>query len=130
MIGLRSGAHVYAPTRDSGFRLSDRKPGAETQRGTRPSTPFEFYASIRNELAPIKQAGLFKRERIITSPQGGMIDIADSQHVINLCANNYLGLSSHPTVADRARAQLRPGVRRRPAGPETLAREIPTIRFR
>ena len=66
------------------------------------STPAEFYASIRNELAAIEQAGLFKRERIITSPQGGMIDTADGRHVINLCANNYLGLSSHPTVIEAA----------------------------
>ena len=66
------------------------------------STPIEFYASIRHELAAIEQAGLFKRERIITSPQGGVIDTADGRHVINLCANNYLGLSSHPTVIEAA----------------------------
>jgi len=62
------------------------------------STPSEFYASIRTELAAIAEAGLFKRERIITSPQGSEIETADGRQVINLCANNYLGLSSHPTV--------------------------------
>ena len=66
------------------------------------STPIEFYASVRHELAAIEQAGLFKRERIITSPQGGVIDTADGRHVINLCANNYLGLSSHPKVIEAA----------------------------
>ena len=70
------------------------------------STASEFYASIRTELAAIEQAGLFKRERIITSPQGGQIDTADGRHVINLCANNYLGLSSHPTVIAAAHRVL------------------------
>ena len=70
------------------------------------STPSEFYASIRTELAAIAQAGLFKRERIITSPQGSAIETADGRHVINLCANNYLGLSSHPTVIAAAHRVL------------------------
>jgi len=70
------------------------------------STSSEFYASIATELAAIEQAGLFKRERIITSPQGGMIDTADGRHVINLCANNYLGLSSHPRVIEAAHRVL------------------------
>ena len=66
------------------------------------STVSEFYASIRTELTAIEQAGLFKRERIITSPQASVIETADGRHVINLCANNYLGLSSHPKVIEAA----------------------------
>ncbi|MEP9379194.1 glycine C-acetyltransferase [Aquabacter sp. CN5-332] len=70
------------------------------------STPLEFYGSVRAELAAIDQAGLFKRERIITSPQGAQIETADGRHVINLCANNYLGLSSDPAVIAAARRVL------------------------
>lgn len=54
------------------------------------------------ELEKIKEAGLFKQERIITSPQAADITIAGGQHVINFCANNYLGLSSHPRVIEAA----------------------------
>ena len=51
-----------------------------------------FYANIRHELEAIEEAGLYKTERIITSPQGAVIRTADGKEVINLCANNYLGL--------------------------------------
>ena len=70
------------------------------------STPAEFYASIRQELAAIEAAGLFKRERIIVTPQGSAIATADGRQVINLCANNYLGLSSDPTVIAAAHRVL------------------------
>jgi len=70
------------------------------------STPLEFYGTVRAELAAIEQAGLFKRERIITSPQGGQIQTDDGRRVINLCANNYLGLSSDPAVIAAARRVL------------------------
>src|SRR3569623_1543605 len=53
---------------------------------------------LEKELAEIEKAGLYKRERIITSPQGADITVQGGQHVINFCANNYLGLSSHPKV--------------------------------
>lgn len=57
---------------------------------------------LNDELAAIEKAGLYKRERIITSPQGADITVAGGQHVINFCANNYLGLSSHPKVTEAA----------------------------
>ncbi|GJG98352.1 glycine C-acetyltransferase [Cupriavidus pauculus] len=66
-----------------------------------------FYASIRAELDAIREAGLYKRERIIATPQGATIRTADGREVINLCANNYLGLSSHPKVMEAAHAALR-----------------------
>jgi glycine C-acetyltransferase len=66
-----------------------------------------FYASIRAELDSIRAAGLYKRERIIATPQGATIRTADGREVINLCANNYLGLSSHPKVIEAAHEALR-----------------------
>jgi glycine C-acetyltransferase len=57
---------------------------------------------LEKELAEIRSAGLFKEERIITSPQGAVIRLSDGREVINFCANNYLGLSSHPKVIEAA----------------------------
>ena len=56
---------------------------------------------LQAELAEIKEAGLYKKERIITTPQAADIKTADGREVINFCANNYLGLSSHPKVVDK-----------------------------
>ena len=61
---------------------------------------------LAQELEDIKAAGLFKEERIITSPQGAMIKISTGEEVINFCANNYLGLSSHPEVVQAAKDTL------------------------
>ncbi len=61
---------------------------------------------LEQELKAIEEAGLFKRERIITSPQSAEITISGGQHVLNFCANNYLGLSSHPKVIDAAKAAI------------------------
>ena len=60
---------------------------------------------LQKELAAIEQAGLFKRERIITSEQGAEITV-NGRTVLNFCANNYLGLSSHPEVIAAAHATL------------------------
>ncbi|MFZ9241490.1 MAG: glycine C-acetyltransferase, partial [Chitinophagaceae bacterium] len=60
---------------------------------------------IGTELEDIKQAGLFKKERIIESPQGADIKVGGKE-VINLCANNYLGLSSHPKIIDAAKKYI------------------------
>ena len=60
---------------------------------------------IATELEGIKQAGLFKKERIIESPQGAVIQVGGKE-VINLCANNYLGLSSHPKIIDAAKKYI------------------------
>jgi glycine C-acetyltransferase len=58
---------------------------------------------LQQELAQIEEAGLYKRERIITSPQGADITVQGGQEVINFCANNYLGLSSNPRVIEAAK---------------------------
>ncbi|NBU81174.1 MAG: glycine C-acetyltransferase, partial [Flavobacteriaceae bacterium] len=60
---------------------------------------------LQNELNTIEQNGIFKKERIITSPQGAEI-IVNGKTVINFCANNYLGLSSHPEVVQAAKDTL------------------------
>ncbi len=60
-------------------------------------------AHLQTELQEIKEAGLFKKERIITSPQDAVITISTGEEVINFCANNYLGLSSHPEVIQAAK---------------------------
>ena len=58
---------------------------------------------LEQELAEIEKAGLYKRERIITSKQGADITVQGDKHVINFCANNYLGLSGHPKVIAAAK---------------------------
>jgi glycine C-acetyltransferase len=60
---------------------------------------------LQSELTSIEEAGLYKRERIITSPQGAEITV-NGKTVLNFCANNYLGLSSHPKVIDAAKRAL------------------------
>jgi glycine C-acetyltransferase len=63
-------------------------------------------AHLQQELESIEAAGLFKRERIITSPQDAEITISTGEKVLNFCANNYLGLSSHPRVLEAAKNTL------------------------
>ncbi len=66
-----------------------------------------FNQHIQSELDGIRAAGLFKSERIIATPQGALVKLADGRELINLCANNYLGLSSHPLVIEAAHEALR-----------------------
>ncbi len=61
---------------------------------------------LQNELEEIKAAGLYKSERIITTPQGSEISTTASSGVLNFCANNYLGLSSHPDVIDAGKKAI------------------------
>jgi glycine C-acetyltransferase len=61
---------------------------------------------LSSELDEIRQAGLYKTERIITSEQGAEITLADGSRVVNFCANNYLGLSSHPRVVAAAKEAI------------------------
>lgn len=61
---------------------------------------------LEKELEEIEKAGLYKRERIIITPQGADIKIQGGQEVINFCANNYLGLASHPRVTEAAKKAI------------------------
>ncbi len=65
----------------------------------------KIQAHLQNELNTIQQNGLYKKERIITSPQGAEI-VVNGETVLNFCANNYLGLSSHPEVVQAAKDAL------------------------
>lgn len=62
--------------------------------------------ALQEELQEIKDAGLYKEERIIVTPQGADIKVSDGQEVLNFCANNYLGLSSNPEVIEAAKATI------------------------
>jgi glycine C-acetyltransferase len=64
-----------------------------------------FVNRIEKELEDIKTAGLYKNERIITSEQGAEIEVGGKE-VLNFCANNYLGLSSHPKVIRAAKKYI------------------------
>ncbi|MDP2722252.1 MAG: glycine C-acetyltransferase [Bacteroidales bacterium] len=66
----------------------------------------DFKAFLSKELADIKEAGLYKNERIIVSPQGAEIELNSGQKVLNFCANNYLGLSNHPELIAAAKEGL------------------------
>jgi glycine C-acetyltransferase len=65
-----------------------------------------FQEFLQKELTAIEEAGLYKKERIIVNPQGADIRVSTGQEVINFCANNYLGLSSHPRVIEAAHKTL------------------------
>ncbi len=62
--------------------------------------------ALQQEIQEIRDSGLYKDERIITTPQGANIDTTQRSHVLNFCANNYLGLSSHPKVIEAAKKAL------------------------
>ncbi len=65
-----------------------------------------FTQHLETQLADIREAGTYKRERVIMTPQGTTIRVADGKPVLNLCANNYLGLAQHPAVAAAAKAAI------------------------
>lgn len=62
------------------------------------------YESYRAQLEEIREAGTYKEERIITTPQKSRIDTTTASQVVNMCANNYLGLSNHPRLIEAAKA--------------------------
>jgi glycine C-acetyltransferase len=70
------------------------------------SRPDSFRTRLEQELGAIRAAGTYKRERVILTPQGVTIRVADGEPVLNLCANNYLGLAQHPEVKAAAHAAL------------------------
>ena len=63
-------------------------------------------AQLTDRLAELRTAGTYKRERVLASPQGALIRVGDGAEVINLCANNYLGLANHPQVLAAAHRAL------------------------
>jgi glycine C-acetyltransferase len=65
-----------------------------------------FQQHLQKELKAIEEGGIFKRERIISTPQGAVVKVSDGKEVIIFCANNYLGLSSHPKVIEGAHKTL------------------------
>ena len=69
-----------------------------------------MYGQIKNhlqtELSDVESAGLFKKERIITTPQGADVSVSSGEEVVIMCANNYLGLSSHPDVVQASKNAL------------------------
>lgn len=65
-----------------------------------------FDSMLASELHMLREEGLFRQERVIVSPQGGIVETADGHDAINLCANNYLGLSDHPELVAAARQAL------------------------
>lgn len=66
----------------------------------------KFQQHLQKELTDIKEAGLYKNERIIVSPQGGEITLANGQKALNFCANNYLGLANNPQLIAAAKEAL------------------------
>jgi glycine C-acetyltransferase len=66
----------------------------------------DFQAFLQNEIADIKEAGLYKAERVIVSPQGAEIEVSSGKKVLNFCANNYLGLSNNPQLIAAAKQAL------------------------
>ena len=61
---------------------------------------------LAGELQSIQEKGLLKKERVITSPQGANVQVSSGENVVVMCANNYLGLSSHPEVVQAAKDTL------------------------
>ena len=66
----------------------------------------KLQSQLQEELQNIKEVGLYKEERVITNPQGTLIKVSTGEEVLNFCANNYLGLSSHPEVIQAAKDTL------------------------
>ena len=70
-----------------------------------------MYSTIKQHLeqtlSDIREAGLYKSERVIESPQDAEITVGGGQKVLNMCANNYLGLSDHPAILEAAHEGLR-----------------------
>src|SRR5262245_25995079 len=65
-----------------------------------------FREHLEKQLADLRAAGLYKTERVLTTPQDARVRVLGGEPVLNLCANNYLGLAQHPEVRQAARAGL------------------------
>ena len=66
----------------------------------------DFYARIRNQLGELKQEGLYKSERVITTQQKADIKVTTGEEVLNFCANNYLGLANSPELIEESQKAL------------------------
>ena len=66
----------------------------------------EFFSGLRTQLQELRENGLYKSERVITTPQQASIRVKSGQEVLNFCANNYLGLSNHPELVKAAQSAL------------------------
>src|SRR5689334_10934817 len=66
----------------------------------------QFLSHLKNQTESLHQSGLYKQERVITSPQQAAIEVNHGQKVLNFCANNYLGLANHPEVIKTAKEAL------------------------
>ncbi|HOW65489.1 MAG TPA: glycine C-acetyltransferase [Candidatus Paceibacterota bacterium] len=66
----------------------------------------DYQSYLKQQLDVIRQGGTYKNERVIVTPQGAVIRVADGRPVLNLCANNYLGLAQHPAVIEAAKTAL------------------------
>src|SRR5437868_4273446 len=89
--------------------------GQMKPRGAAPAVPMHrreqnmstrLQEHLAAQLAQIRQSGLYKSERVIATPQGTQIRVADGKPVLNLCANNYLGLAQHPEIKAAAKRGL------------------------
>src|SRR4051812_32042256 len=67
---------------------------------------YTLQSHLSAELKRIAEAGLLKRERVITSPQNARVSVSTGKHVLNLCANNYLGLADHPRIIAAAKQAM------------------------
>lgn len=65
-----------------------------------------FYANIENKIQEIKEAGTYKSERIIATPQEPVINLENGETLINFCANNYLGFANNPEIVSYAKNHI------------------------
>src|SRR5688572_18306353 len=75
-------------------------------RSNKPHMYGSFQKHLQSQLQDVRAAGTYKNERVIITPQGTTIRVSDGKPVLNLCANNYLGLAQHPVVAQAAHEAL------------------------
>ena len=86
--------------------MENNKSTKQTRKKTNNYMYKEYKAFLDGTISEIKEAGLYKNERIIISPQGAEIELNTGQKVLNFCANNYLGLSSDPQLVKAAKNAL------------------------
>jgi glycine C-acetyltransferase len=108
VVGARGSVLLHgAPELGRGHDADVRHAVAEVGRERGERVPYsKLQPVLQKELQSIREAGLYKKERIIVTPQGADIKTSEGREVINFCANNYLGLSSHPRVIAAAKQAI------------------------